>query len=359
MRKRICFALLVGLVLLIGTETLHAQEKDKIVILSSRVGPVLDAAKRDHYNLFQEIKDFNRGIVYQTPAKTYYARITLVGKDGKVRDTTVQYSESYLLMLAEHIDHFEDLEKGVYQMGQQPATLKVVEPQTRVGTKPPELQSDILPFASKAEDFEAESSQLVGFAIGLSTYSPDFTGLRAAFRGIAEKYREQGYSVSDPSVDLNVSHLLWYSTKIRLYKALALLLDVGKSIDGDVEVKAVSASLLYHFRPFDVPWFRPYLGAGVGSYHFSVSNNYGEGYPISPVSRGGTYTYLEAITSEGGNSGFTLDGGIELIPRGGPSLVLYANWLLVPSVETNSAEGEKANVKLSSIIAGARIIVYL
>ena len=47
MRKKILLAILVGLGFLSVPNTLLAQDSDKVVILSPRVGSVIDAAERE------------------------------------------------------------------------------------------------------------------------------------------------------------------------------------------------------------------------------------------------------------------------------------------------------------------------
>jgi opacity protein-like surface antigen len=320
------------------------------------VGSVIDAGERERYGLFQGIKGFDRAVFLQTPEKTYYAKIMFVGPDRARRDTTIRYSEDSLLVLAEQIDHFEDLEKGTYQMGQQPATLKVVDRQGQVV----EQQPDLLPFAARAGEFEPESYPEWGFVVGLSTYSPDFSGLNAAFGAIEDKYRNQGYSVAHHTVNFDPSPCLWFNVEIRLSRAFALLLEAGTTtFRGDIgsshndqpnyaSLKALSASVLYHFAPFETTWLRPYVGAGLGQYYFKVAQRYDNAAPSQ---------YL-VISSEGGNTGFQAVAGVELSPRGAPSLSLYTKYLFIPTVETTTTAGVKANVDLSSMVAGAGISFY-
>jgi hypothetical protein len=103
-----------------------ADGEDRVVILSLRVGSVIDAAERERYELFQGIKGFDRAVFLQTPEKTYYARIMLMGPDGR-KETTAQYTEDQLKALAEQIEHFEDLKEGKYRMGDQPAKIQLAE----------------------------------------------------------------------------------------------------------------------------------------------------------------------------------------------------------------------------------------
>ena len=94
------------------------EAKDKVVILSPRVGSVIDATERQQYELFPEVRDFDRAVFLQTPKKRYYAKIMFVGPDGARTDTTVQYSEDTLSVLAERIEHFEEIKQKTYQMGE-------------------------------------------------------------------------------------------------------------------------------------------------------------------------------------------------------------------------------------------------
>jgi hypothetical protein len=127
MRKKIFWMILIGLALLSFPKTVLAQDSDKVMILSPRVGSVIDGAERERYQLFQEIRGFDRAVFLQTPKKTYYAKIMFVGPDGKRRDTTVQYSEDSLSVLAERIDHFEDFKGGTYHAGDRPAKIQLAD----------------------------------------------------------------------------------------------------------------------------------------------------------------------------------------------------------------------------------------
>jgi hypothetical protein len=127
MEKRICLAVLAGLALLSMPDCLRAQDSDKVVIVSPRVGSVIDAAERERYELFQEIKGFDRAVFLQTPRKTYYAKIVFVGQNGRRRDTTIQYPKDTLLVLAGQIEHFEDLKAGKYHIGDQPQEIQAAE----------------------------------------------------------------------------------------------------------------------------------------------------------------------------------------------------------------------------------------
>ncbi len=127
MIRKTSLTILVELAMLPVSNTLFAQDSAKVVILSPRVGPVIDAAEREYFHLFQQIKDFHSAVMLENPDSTYYAWIVLEEANGNTKDTAVWYSRSYLLMLTQQINHFEELTEGKYQMGQNPATLQVIE----------------------------------------------------------------------------------------------------------------------------------------------------------------------------------------------------------------------------------------
>jgi hypothetical protein len=127
MTKKVSLTLLLVLALLSVPNCVRAQDSDKVVIVSPRVGSVIDAAERERYQLFPEIKGFDRAVFLQTPDKSYYAKIMFIGPDGGRKDTTVRYSEDAVSLLAEQIDRFENLKAEKYQMGDRPGKIRVVE----------------------------------------------------------------------------------------------------------------------------------------------------------------------------------------------------------------------------------------
>jgi multisubunit Na+/H+ antiporter MnhB subunit len=127
MRKESFLLILAGLALFSVSDKLSAQDSDRVVILSPRVGSTIDSSEREYFQLFRQIKDFHSAVFLENPDSTYYAWIVLKDSNGNTRDTAVWYPKSYLLMVAEKINHFEELTEGRYQMGQNPATLQVFE----------------------------------------------------------------------------------------------------------------------------------------------------------------------------------------------------------------------------------------
>jgi hypothetical protein len=354
MRKKIFWMILIGLALVSIPKRVLAQDTDKVVILSPRVGTMIDASERDHFHLFPQIKGFNRAVVYETPGKTYYIVIVSVRPNGTTKQTIVPYRENELLTLAEQIDHFEDLEKGTYQMGQQQATLRVVGRQDQVV----EQQSDLLPFALKTNESPLESFPQLGVGVGISASSLDPGGIAVAFNAIEEKYRKQGYTIIHQSLNLDPPMQYRCNLTLRLSQSFALLVDVGRSFGTGLELKTVSARALYCFRVFEQRWVRPFAGGGILFSHFSIEKEYGDQNRISPIQSSGVYDYLESVSAEGGNIGLMLDAGIDLMPSPAGAISVYLNYVTSSTAEATVDGIQHASVKFGGLVPGVRLSIY-
>jgi opacity protein-like surface antigen len=204
-------------------------------------------------------------------------------------------------------------------------------------------------FRFSDDDFEPDPYPNWNFGVGLSSYSPDFSGLAAAFDSIENKYRKQGKTIRHHELDFNVSPLLWFTIKIQFFRQLALLLETGTSIASgkNAVLEPVSASILYYFDPLNVNWFHSYVGAGIGHYHCIAEQAYGD--PL------GERKYLASIRSEGGKIGFSLTGGIEINLLKRLCLTFHGKYLMIPVLEANTNEGAVGRVKLSGLLGGTQL----
>lgn len=205
MGKKIFLAMLVGLLFLSGPNSLRGQDSDRVVILSPRVGSVINAVERERYQLFQEIRDFERAVFLQTPEKTYYARIWFKGPDGDRRDTTAQYPENILLKLAEQIDHFEDLKENRYHMGDQPAKIRIVEPEEPIVQRT--KGTDIVLVLTNGQKIEGELLSVRDRSVLIAVEAKDFPrALSTGIKGVLalDDTTLSSVTVSDIEVNLSV-----------------------------------------------------------------------------------------------------------------------------------------------------------
>jgi hypothetical protein len=204
------------------------------------------------------------------------------------------------------------------------------------------------------------SARRFGFGVSTSSFSPDFAELGKAFTYAEDQYRNQGYSITPYSPDIAVSRLVMFTLRFRAPIPIGLLLEAGTALDDRLDFKAVSASVLY-FPPVAWKSLEPYLGAGIGRYHFSTTRSYGEGNRISPLNSDGSYTYLDRIESKGGGIGSKLMIGLDLHdPSSKASLGGFLSYLvMLESVEGAMPNGPSVKIDLNSFMVGGRILINL
>ena len=327
---------------------------DKVVILSPRVGNEIDLGERDRFGLFSHLKGFVSAVFFQTPDTVYYVRISISGKQGTTEDTCIEFTERAMLMMAERIEHYEGLVDGSYMMNQSPVAVHV-EGGTEITRRAAASDSgksigrlsDILPFATAPSDFSMDSDW--GFAVSLSTYSPDFGSVESALRAIEDAFRAQGFLITRRSPDFTLSPLLWYSMRFRLKNDMTLFLETGRSTS-TVVFKAVSIFLLYYIDHERDRQFKPFVGAGVGRYYVRAGAIYGN-HLVG-------YNYLDEIVIEGASYGVKFLGGYELNIAPQASLSAHAEYLYVPTIRTTLATGTKAELHLSSLMLVARLTLF-
>lgn len=100
------------------------------VILSPRVGAEIDSTEGKYFSVFRQFDGFYRAVVFRTLSGKYFANITCETSYGDTRDTIVECSESFLINIAEKIDHYEELEQGKYRYGDQLGQLQIHKPRS-------------------------------------------------------------------------------------------------------------------------------------------------------------------------------------------------------------------------------------
>lgn len=350
---------LLVVMLLASSSLVFGQDSSKIVILSPRVGPEIDRAERDRFRLFSQIRGFERAEILVGADNTYYARVLTRDQEGSMRDTIISYSEMYVFMLAEKINHLEDLENGTYRMGTDPPKLQTVggfrvtqKVELRANQQPiPQRRfPDKLGLATELIDESLmEDYPTMGFGLGVSSYSPDYSGLKSAYIEIEDKYRNQGIYVPrrEPSFGSS-AFFLWLNFKVKFSNTFAFLCEAGTKLSGESKSEAASVSVLYTIRGITPDGFHPYVGVGIGHYRISAEQHIG-------ASLGNDVT-LDALLIDAANVGYNLTAGVEAGTRGMWSI--YGSYLYVPAVTKGTTSGVAAKVDLSSVVFGARVSLF-
>jgi hypothetical protein len=106
--------------LMICSVTSRAQVGVRVVILHEDIGVIIDKTEKDKYRLFTVIPDFHEAVFFHISEEGYLAIVSLVNAGGKHRDTSIFYSEGYLIGKAEQIAHFDAYLQGDYRIGTEP-----------------------------------------------------------------------------------------------------------------------------------------------------------------------------------------------------------------------------------------------
>lgn len=356
--------------LLAFTFSATAQDNDKVVILSSRVGAVITKEQRDFFHLFQQIEDFSTATFYRTPDTQYYAIFTRVNRFSQPKDTIVPYSEASLLRYSEVIEHFEALSEGKYRLGKVPGRIQVVgggevmrKPQQEGSlNSAPWRDYDNLPFAQTDGAAFLDDFPDWGFGFGYSAYYADLSNFADAFTKLENKYRNLGYSIQHNTMTTDVSPLRWYSLRVRFSRSITIQLEVGKSSGSDNPMlEAVSGTFIYRSEQWSFGRLFPFLGIGINAFRISGEQRYGD--RISGIDSTKTYsnyynfsyTVLQTVSAEGTQMGISFIAGFDIEPAPTFSLTPYVCYYAMPRIETKISDGEVAYVQMSSIALGARL----
>jgi len=95
----------------------------RLLVLSPRVGPVIDSTEREYFDLFSTIRHFHLASVYQSPGDTFLVAAKRTIGHNALPDTVFSIPLSLLELYAERIEHRESLLRGAYVPGSRPSTI--------------------------------------------------------------------------------------------------------------------------------------------------------------------------------------------------------------------------------------------
>jgi len=280
-----------------------------VVILSDRVGPVIDSQEREQFRLFPGIQRFERAVVLQLPDTTFVVRFTMSEPDGRERDTMVVYGGPLLRNMAERIEHFEEIVEGTYRISDKPAQLKLttgaaavystIYPAAPLRPAPP---SGRLPLAASGGMRPSRNYPLLlDCGVGLRTFNPDLNGLSEAFG-------------STPT--FSFSPMVTGIIEIAVIEILSVMVEAG--ISPNDEGFAADAGIVFYVPLPANRDLRPFAGVA-----------------MSWCSVGGSYSGLNMT---GGARGFTFTIGLEYVAKGVLAFDLFGGYSSFPTVSTTFAD---------------------
>jgi hypothetical protein len=282
--------------LLLGIAACHAfarvpltapGDSASVLILSDRVGPVIDAEEAAQYHIFSQIKGLVEARVVELADSSTAVVVTLTRARESRVDSLVFYTENTLKMIAEKIDHFESFSDGAYVMGSQPVSIRhstyrvpvhvaaeqhtwaqvlVPVPTSQV----PQTQNRAVSQLRAAErsGYPRERAYPV-FAIGFGvrTYSPDTKGLQQT------------------TGSFSYGGLITVGVEIVISRSFGIQAEGGGTTEN--EGRYASIGPVIYLPVFSNPGISPFLGGGLA---WTSSKGGGNGLLLNAGAKGYYFT---------------------------------------------------------------------
>ena len=379
--------LLFFLIVLNIQPNISAQSAFKIVIISPRVGEIIDSSEKEYFHLFQSIKGFNQAIFFMDSTDSYFASVYFIDKNRTTVDTVIEYSKPYLIRTSELIDNFEQANSGNYQFVRteydfptindsnnllSAVSLPLVTANSYSQTSKISVENkgnysigskdyNLLPLSEQKVDIDLDYYPILGFGIGISTVLTATSDINSTLTSIEDKYRNQGYSIKHNEYQPESSGYLWLCLKVKIIKNISVSLDVASTL-GQSPSKMNSIKLFgtYKFDVFELKSQGPYVGVGINYLAVTLSESFSYRDRISPIDTTGRFEYLGNIniTGEGSSFGINFTAGLDIY-LSSIGIDLYTDYNLMSPITLNSGDNNsKLNLNFSGFTFGAILFIY-
>ncbi len=297
-----------------------AADSVRVIILSDRVGPVIDSLEAEEFRVLRQFAPFRSAMAVQLPDSSFAFIVTRYRPGDANEDTLIRCSFASLRAIGEKINHFGELVKGEYVMGTDVPVLRYAD--TGQNVRPPASQRPASPSRTSASglrqpvaspgpgtpsidwigkplDGYPREYSYPGFEIsfGFRTFNPDTKGLASVF---------------GQKADFSYDPLVNFGVELRLTEIIGIQAEGGGSVSGGANLGTVGP--LVYFPFFGDNLLVPFAGAGyavasmsnkVGDYHVSAGS---QGFYLSlgvqigherPVAADlyGVYTKFKAVST--------------------------------------------------------------
>jgi hypothetical protein len=330
----------------------YSMSQDKPVILSEKVGEIVDLQESEKYNLFGKYQNFKSASYYRNSEGKYYVKISYQISEKSTKDTIIVLSEKKVFNTALRFEFYEDIVEGIYPKNPK-FSLDTLDNKYFVMIS--NVYKDILPFVDPKQKLIPNRSSSLGVSF---SYVPlDLSSVKSFFDEAENSFRRDGWNIPKNNLNFNVSAMYSFNLYIRIYKTLGLEFETGKSIGPNVEFWSSAGFVRYGFDFEKLPGIRPFVSAGIGKQSYYVEATYNNAIVDS------SGAYLDKIWSGGGKVGYFLKTGFEawLPTKSGYfpiCLNAFAIYSYIPEI-TSTSYGYTTKVKLGGFRFGAGLRIYL
>ncbi len=268
------------IVLLIGTLLPFdaSSQNQPLVVVSPRVGGVIDWQEVTTYRLFPTIKNFHSASFYQAPDSTLSAVVQLKSTEGIFSDSVFAISFGLLNAYAERIDHWEELLQGTYQMGTSLTHILYDD-----GT-PLKLPSTVS--METLSSPRHGSTDAIPLALNISELlRPRFETIRldVAIGFVLSNFSEIEQLTGGPN-NVYIPATLYVQVPIMEDPSIMLIGGWGFAVGGGGGGSIYSFSSFLLYRPGSFSFLKPIVGFGAGYTNYNYSSpgiiiNASESYP--------------------------------------------------------------------------------
>ena len=325
--------------------------QDKPVILSEKVGDILDSQEGEKYDLFRNYQNFKSAFFYRSSEGKYYVKIIYQTSDKNTKDTIIELSEKKIFNTALRIEFYKDISEGIYPKNPK-FSLDTLD--NKYFVKITNVYKDVLSFVDANRKLIPNHSS--GLGISYSYVSLDLRPVESFFEEAENVFRREGWNIPKNNLNFNVSAMYTFNLYFRIYKNFGIEFETGKSISPDVEFWYSAGFLRYRFDLEQLPVIRPFVSAGIGKHSYYVEKTYNA--TVDPSG-----AYLEKISSGGGKVGYFLKTGFEAwapnevgyFPICLNGFVIYS---YIPEIKSTD-NGYTTKVKLGGFSFGGGLRIYL
>ena len=291
MKASICFCTILFIIATLFPAKISAQNQ-RFVVVSPRVGVVIDSLEAKTYGLFRHIKNFNSVSFYQAPDSTLWVVAQQKSPEGILDNSTFPISFELLNVYAEKIDHQEELMLGTYQMGtSQPHILyedgTPVNPPPVTSKKtvisPPQVFTDFLPLAPNTSGLTRPIFETIRFDVSIGLMLSDLSGLN---------------ELSARSTKISFPGSFYVQVPITENPSILFIGGWSFAFVGD-EGNIISFSSFILYRPGIFFSLKPIVGLGAGDtrykYSGSIIINAHDRYPLLIFGMNIVYNTLDIL----------------------------------------------------------------
>ncbi len=330
-------------------------QNKKPVLLSEKVGFVIDKTKRTQYQMFPKIKGFIEARFYLDSNGRYFSNILFENDDNIKKDTIKYYSKEEIIRFAEQIQFFDEFQKGKHTLGNVKDSIATKDDVVYIVLK--DITKPVYYYEfQKLKQITENNYPDFGIGFSMVHSNIDFSPVTNII-DLAENYLiTQGFNIYKQNLTLNTTPVSIFNAYVNLYKGIGLSAEIGlRKIGDSSDFHYASLMLQYHFGIKNLEWLKPHIAIGITNYEYKVLYHY-LAYNQEMTQ------YVESISSEGGASGFIVKYGadIQIIKFSKKSSLvfdIFGKYELLNEQESIDY-GYKTTVKLSNFSVGGGFKIY-